>query len=47
MQRAGFVIGAGSSRATKRLLPDNCAGRFVIDIEIARGIAQRAFNNLI
>lgn len=40
MQRAGFVVGAGSSRAAKWLLADDSAGRFIIDIEIAGRLTE-------
>src|SRR5262245_49124776 len=39
-ERAGFVVGAGGARAAERLLPDDGARRFVVDVEVAGGVAQ-------
>src|SRR5215203_548819 len=38
---AGLVVGAGPTRAAERLLSDDRAGRLVVDVEVARGVAQR------
>src|SRR3954471_23246465 len=38
--RAGFVVRAGCAGASERLLPDDGAGGLVIDVEVARGVAQ-------
>ena len=40
--RAGLVVGAGSARAAERLLADDRTGRLVVDVEVARGVPQRA-----
>ena len=40
--RAGLVVGAGPARAAERLLPDDGAGRLVVDVEVPRGIPERA-----
>src|SRR5687767_6780220 len=38
---AGLVVGAGRTTATEGLLPDDRAGGLVVDVEVARGEAQR------
>src|SRR5215217_8622976 len=37
---ARLIVGARSARAAERLLPDDGAGRLVVDIEVARGEPQ-------
>src|SRR5688500_4218692 len=39
--RARLVVGAGGSRPSEGLLADDGARRLVVDVEVARGIAQR------
>jgi len=38
--RAGLVVGAGGAGTAKRLLADDGAGGFVVDVEVACGVAQ-------
>src|SRR5690349_5053544 len=40
-RRAGLVVGAGGPTAAEGLLPDDRAGGLVVDVEVARGEAQR------
>ena len=40
--RAGLVVGAAGPGAAERLLPDDGAGRLVVDVEVARREAQRS-----
>src|SRR6185503_20336135 len=39
--RAGLVVRARSAGAAEWLLPDDRAGRLVVDVEVAGGVAQR------
>src|SRR3954470_12700466 len=39
-QRAGLVVRPRGARAAERLLADDGAGRLVVDVEIARRVAQ-------
>ena len=39
--RAGLVVGARPAGAAERLLADDRAGRLVVDVEVAGGVAQR------
>ena len=39
-QRARLVVGARRARAAERLLPDDGAGRLVVDVEVAGRVAQ-------
>src|SRR3954453_11184446 len=38
--RASLVVRAGCARAAERLLADDGAGRLVVDVEVARRVAQ-------
>ena len=40
--RTGLVVRARRARAAERLLADDRAGRLVVDVEVAGGVAQRA-----
>src|SRR5687768_17929517 len=39
--RTGFVVGAGAAGAAERLLPDDGAGGFVVDVEVPGRMSQR------
>ena len=41
-RRAGLVVGARGARPAERLLPDHRAGGLVVDVEVARRVAQPA-----
>ena len=41
LRGAGLVVGAGGTGAAERLLPDDRAGRLVVDVEVAGGEPQR------
>ena len=41
---ARFVVGTRSTGAAERLLTNNCAGRFVVDVEVAGCVFQRFFH---
>src|SRR3989440_2408943 len=39
-ERTGFVVRARRARPTERLQPDDCAGRLVVDVEVARRVDE-------
>ena len=44
LNATGFVICARGSAPAERLLPDYCACRFVVDIEVPGGVAESALS---
>ena len=43
---AGFVIRTGGACAAERLLPDGCARRLVVDVEVTRSVKQTIRHHL-
>src|SRR5256886_17016470 len=39
-ERTGFVVPARRARPTERLQPDDCAGRLVVDVAVARRVDE-------